>query len=399
MKHNQFKKQEIKIQRRTKPTEISECNKGIDAGSFLLGMTFSLILASTQSFANPVGGRVVAGSATISQTSPGRLDIVQGSNKAIIDWKGFSIKSGEHTNFQQPSVSSMALNRVTGSQLSAIHGSLTANGRVLLVNPNGVLFGKNSQVNVGSLIATTSDINNTDFMAGTFAFDKESNNLDASIINRGRIEVTEGGAVVLAAPSVINEGLINARLGQVVLAGAESFTIDFNGDGLLQFELGEKSQTESSANQSNNIPVSNSGTILADGGIVQMTTNVANTVVDHVINMDGVIQARSVHVQNGTIILSGGEPGIVAVSGTLDVSGAEPGQIGGVVKVLGEKVGLFDGDNLPLAPSIAALYSRSDFRQAGRHSCKKTEQGDAKQTCRGMDRENAGRRVRSGRAE
>jgi len=346
MKHIRKQRQGLEFQLCIKPRERFKANKSHEAGSFLLGVAFSFILATTQSFANPEGGRVVAGSATIQQTTAGRLDVLQNSHKAIIDWRGFSIQNGEHTHFQQPNTSSMTLNRVTGGQSSVIHGNLSANGNVFLLNPNGVLFGKNSKVNVGGLIATTSQIDNDDFMAGSFSFDKGSDKLSAAVINRGQIKVTDGGTVVLAASSVSNEGLINARLGQVVLAGTESFTLDFNGDGLLQFNLGEKTQLDSSAKQTENVPVTNSGIVMADGGVVQMTTHVANTVVDHVINMEGVIQARAVDVQGGTIILSGGESGIVAVSGTLDVSGAAPGQTGGVVKVLGDKVGLFDGTEI-----------------------------------------------------
>ena len=287
---------------------------------------------------NPQGGNVVAGSAVINQTSAGRLDIVQSSNKAVIDWRSFSIGNGEQTHFQQPSGSSVALNRVRGGQSSLINGLLTANGKILLINPNGVLFGKTSRVNVGSLFATTTDINNENFMAGRFVFDKPSDNLQASVTNLGRIEVNDGGAVVLSAPRVANEGLIKARLGHVVLAAGETFTLDFYGDGLLQFDLGGAVQGESA-----DAPLSNLGTIMADGGIVEMTARSANALVERVINMEGIIQAQAVDVKGGTIILSGGDHGVVAVSGNLDVSGRENGQVGGEVKVLGHKVGLFEG--------------------------------------------------------
>ncbi|MGR8930969.1 MAG: beta strand repeat-containing protein, partial [Gammaproteobacteria bacterium] len=317
-----------------------------------LALVICSILASGPVLANPQGGQVVAGQADITQTAPGRLDVIQNTDKAIIDWKGFSISSGEQTHFQQPSSSAMALNRVYGGQESLINGALTANGRVLLVNPNGVLFGKDASVNVGSLIATTSDIDNEKFLAGgQLTFDKPSQNPDAVVVNRGQIEVSDGGAVVLAAPSVTNEGLIKARLGEVVLAGTERYTLDFNGDGLLRFDLGDQAQAKdsSSANSGNKAAVSNSGTIVADGGVVQMTARVADAMLDKVINMDGVVQAQSVAEQNGTIVLSGGDSGIVAVSGTLDASGNAAGESGGDVKVLGEKVALFDGTHVDVS--------------------------------------------------
>jgi hypothetical protein len=83
--------------------------------------------------------------------------------------------------------------------------------------------------------------------------------------------------------------------------------------------------------------------IHAGGGVVTLTAQAADAVVDRVINMDGVIEARAVEAHGGTIILSGGEHGVVDVSGTLDASGQDDRQVGGDIKVLGETVGLFDG--------------------------------------------------------
>ncbi|MGH8647244.1 MAG: filamentous hemagglutinin N-terminal domain-containing protein, partial [Gammaproteobacteria bacterium] len=146
--------------------------------------------------ANPQDGRVAAGSASIVETSASRLDVNQHSDRAVIDWRSFDINSNEHTNFRQPSSSSVALNRVQGSGSSLIDGRLTANGQVFLLNQNGVLFGKNARVDVAGLVATTADINNEDFMNGHYRFAKASANPDARVVNQGQIHVQDGGAVV-----------------------------------------------------------------------------------------------------------------------------------------------------------------------------------------------------------
>ncbi len=307
----------------------------------LLAIAIASLLYQNSAIANPRGGKVVAGSAQIIQKSPGKLDIIQKSHKAVINWRGFSIARGEHTRFIQPSSSAIALNRVRGGQASLINGALTANGNVWLINPNGVLFGKGAQINVRGLMATTSDINNDDFMAGRYLFNKPTDNINATIVNQGQIEVTDGGSIVLAAHKVSNEGTIKAKLGHVVLASGDTFTMDFHGDGLLQFDIGDPVQQV--GNGDTEALVSNPGKITVDGGIVEMTARTRNTMVERVINMEGIIQARAVGVEDGTIILSGGEIGTVTVSGTLDVSGTEQGQVGGVAKVLGEKVGIIDG--------------------------------------------------------
>ena len=150
------------------------------------------ILGLRNPLANPTGGHVVIpGSATIRQSGAARLEVLQHHDKAIIDWRSFSIGSGEHTHFSQPSSSSVALNRVNGPDVSAINGQLTANGGIFLVNPNGILFGPGAEVNVGNLVATTADISNKNFLAGRYQFDRPSENLSASVVNQGRITVAE----------------------------------------------------------------------------------------------------------------------------------------------------------------------------------------------------------------
>src|SRR4051812_19922464 len=200
----------------------------------------AIVAASSAGLANPKGGLVNAGTATIQNTSPTQLDIVQKTNRAVIDWQSFDIAVGERTNFQQPSAAAMTLNRVHAADPSTIAGQLNANGSLVLINPNGVVFSRGSQVNVHSLIATPTDISNANFMAGKMRFDRPSPNPNARVVNEGTITVAEKGLAALVAPGVANSGVIQANLGHVVLAGAETFTVDFYGDGLINFDIGSK---------------------------------------------------------------------------------------------------------------------------------------------------------------
>ena len=121
----------------------------------------------------PSGGQVVAGQATINAPSGingNTLLIQQQSQNAAINWQSFNIGAGAAVNFAQPSASSITLNRVLGQNPSSILGNLTANGQIFILNPNGVLFGKGAQVNVGGLIASTLSLSNENFMAGRYAF-------------------------------------------------------------------------------------------------------------------------------------------------------------------------------------------------------------------------------------
>src|SRR5262249_49333404 len=145
----------------------------------------------------------------------------------------FNIRAGEKTQFVQPNAGSVMLNRVTGNPSpSVIDGMLTANGQVFLINPSGVLFGKTATVNTASFLATTSDISNADFMAGSYTFNIPGKP-DASIVNHGKITAASGGFAALVAPGVRNTGTITATLGTVALASGNVFTLDFYGDRLI----------------------------------------------------------------------------------------------------------------------------------------------------------------------
>lgn len=189
----------------------------------------------------PTGGLVVAGSGAIGTPQGGNLAIDQASRHMAIDWQQFNIGAGNVVRFNQPGADAVALNRVLGPDGSQIMGQLQASGRVFLVNPNGVLFGQNAQVDVGSLVASTWNISNTDFMAGNYRFKGEgagqgapasSTAQPAAVVNQGRITAADGGQVLMTAHAsdallqtvVNNTGVVEARTfenrqGKIVLLG------------------------------------------------------------------------------------------------------------------------------------------------------------------------------------
>lgn len=309
--------------------------------SFLITALFTgVTFFSGPLMANPEGGTIVAGSASIAQ-APGQTTINQSTDKAIIDWRGFSIDKGETTSFNQPSSSSMTLNRVTGGNISNIMGSLRANGQIILVNPAGIVFGAGSRVDAAGFIASTANIKNADFMKGNLRFFQDPSYGQSTIVNNGTITVADRGLVALVAPGVVNNGVINARLGKVALASGTEFTIDLYGDQVIHFAANSKTtqQPVDASGHPLNALVANHGAIYADGGRVSLSARAAENLVNNTINMDGVIEARSIQNHNGRIVLSGGN-GNVNVSGTLDASGISAGQTGGTIKVLGKHIQL-----------------------------------------------------------
>ena len=132
-----------------------------------------LLLYASAGFALPTGNELVAGSVNVTTPSAQQMQINQSSQKAIVNWQGFSIGQQERVNIQQPNASAALLNRVVGQDASNIQGRLNANGQVYLTNPNGVIFSKTAQVDVGGLIASTHDISNRDFLNGNLHFTQE----------------------------------------------------------------------------------------------------------------------------------------------------------------------------------------------------------------------------------
>ncbi|ROZ81310.1 filamentous hemagglutinin N-terminal domain-containing protein, partial [Pseudomonas sp. SSM44] len=171
-----------------------------------LAIAISLISASLHAADLPTGGNIVGGSGSISQDG-NSLNVQQNSDKLITNWDSFDIGAGNTVNFYQPGSNSVALNRVIGEDASAIYGNLNANGKVFLVNPNGVLFGQGAAVNVGALVASTLSLSDEDFNNGNYQFQGDGNN--AAVINRGSLKA-DNGTVALLGGQVSNQGIIQA---------------------------------------------------------------------------------------------------------------------------------------------------------------------------------------------
>jgi filamentous hemagglutinin family protein len=295
----------------------SATRAGARAGSFALkALALSMALAFGPALhAQPTGGVVVAGSATISGGAK-LTTINQASQNAVLNWQSFNIAAGETVRFVQPDGNAVALNRVLGAEPSNIFGNLSANGKVFLVNPNGILFGQGASVNVGGLVASTLAIGDADFMAGRFKFAGAG---AGAVVNQGALKA-DGGYVALLGATVSNTGTIAARLGTVALAAGEAITLDVAGDGLLHVAV-ERGALDAI--------VSNGGMIVADGGQVLLSAQTAGGLLQTVVNNTGLIQAQTIDTSTGTIRLLGAmDSGTVNVGGTLDASAPNGGNGG-----------------------------------------------------------------------
>lgn len=274
----------------------------------------------------PTGASVVAGQASVRQ-SGARMDIEQTSTRAAINWLSFDIGAQAKVQVQMPNAQSVSLNRVIGADPSALFGQLSSNGQVVLVNPNGIVFGAGSRVDVGGLVASAMDIRTADFMAGRMLFNRGGST--AGVLNQGTLTAGPGGYIALLAPEVRNEGVVSAQFGTVALAAGEAVTMDLAGSTLLGVKVDPASVKAL---------VDNRQLVQAEGGQVLMSAGAARHLLsqavagqagaDQLVESGGVVRLVSssgqVSVGAGRIAVEGST---VDVAGQLSASGAQAGEV------------------------------------------------------------------------
>lgn len=305
-----------------------------------LAATMMAMSFGGMAYAMPQGETIRSGHGEITRQDK-EMTVNQDTKHLAIDWKGFDINNDERVRFNQPDAASIALNRVTGDAKTFIDGSLTANGQVFVINPNGVLFGQNASVDVGSLVASTARVSDSQMEAfgngdGTLNLELADDST-AKVINEGTIRA-EGGLVALHAAAVENSGTIANEGGKIALAAAKNINLSADTAGKLNFTVDGTLAKASTLN---------SGVLKADGGYLVMTAKQAGDVMSTVVNNTGTIEAKTLHQnEKGEILLDGGDTGIVEVDGTINASGVEAGQSAGSIKAIGAETHVKDGANL-----------------------------------------------------
>ena len=311
-------------------------------------------------YAMPQGEVIRSGKGEITRQDKD-MTVNQDSKRLAIDWSGFDIANDERVTFRQPDKDSVALNRVVGDAASVIDGTLSGNGHVYVINPNGVLFGKNASVDVGSLVASTARISDSDMTnfanadGITMAIPEDSS---AKVINAGTIRA-EGGLVVLHAAEVENSGTITNPEGTTALAAAKNLSLSADTAGKINFTVdGALAKAKAL----------NSGVLKADGGYLVMTARSAGDVMSTVVNNTGTMEAKTLRQnEKGEILLDGGDNGIVELNGTLDASGMEAGQSAGSIKAIGAETHVEDGATLHAIGAVdgGLIETSGDYLEIG----------------------------------
>ncbi|MEO0454355.1 MAG: filamentous hemagglutinin N-terminal domain-containing protein, partial [Verrucomicrobiota bacterium] len=270
--------------------------------------------------ANPSGEQVIAGDVDISRAGS-TLTVNQGSDRAIINWQDFSIGAGQLTQFVQPSANSAALNRVTGSNVSSIYGTLQANGQIYLINPNGIAIGPTGVINTQSFIASTLDVTNEEFLAGgDMTFRHSHPRANVQIVNLGSISA-DGGDIVLIAQEIDNRGSLNAGRTVGLAAGSEVL-LTTTGDERLFIQAGSRAGS-----------VQNSG--LIEATMAELKAAGGNEYA-LAINNTGLVRATGAEKVGGRIILRA-DGGVVKNEGEI-IASDTTGDVGGTVQVSAEEI-------------------------------------------------------------
>ena len=293
----------------------------------------------------PGGNATIAGDITITSNDQS-MTIQQQSDQAIIEWNSFNIGENNTVTFNQPSSSSSALNRVVSGNPTTLAGSLNANGKVYVVNENGVYFTPTSIINAHSFAASTLALSNDNFLNNIFSFTSSNQSSLQSIINKGSITTLDGGFTALLGGAIDNEGTINANLGKVGLGAGKEMTLDLSGDKFLQVAVPIDAATTLLDHEGDTLHtlISHSGS--TKGNTIELDVGTAKNILSNAINIPGSLIANKAEQQKGKIILSGsgtikidgslkapstGEINItsdtLSLGGTIDVSDDLPGSI------------------------------------------------------------------------
>ena len=314
------------------PETARSRGKGASGKKSAVVMAICAVLGAG-AWATPAGWSITSGGGSITQTGSAGAStttVYQTTSKMSANWASLNTSKNETVNFIQPSATSVAVNRVLSNSATEFFGKLNANGQVYLINPNGVMFGQGSQINVGGLVASTLDVSDAAVGSNAQVF---SGNSAASVSNAGTITAHNGGVALLGA-QVSNTGSIIAYGGTVALGAGSNISLSFNGNRLMGLQVKEN-QLQALA--------FNGGLIQADGGHVLMSAGAKDSLIASVVNNTGVIQARTVSdAGNGVIELLGGmKSGTVNVGGTLDASAPKGGN-GGRIETSAAKVKVSD---------------------------------------------------------
>ena len=291
----------------------------------------------------PSGNTTIIGDISISSDTQ-TMTIDQQSDQAIIEWNSFNIGENNTVTFQQPSTSASALNRVISGNPTTLAGALNANGKVFVVNENGVYFTPTATINAHSFAASTLSLSNENFLNNIFSFNSSNQSSLQSIINKGSITTLDGGFTALLGGAINNEGTINANLGKLGLGAGKEITLDLSGDKFLQVAVPIELATTILDDENNDVKALIQHAGSSNAHTIDIDIGSAKTALNNAVFIPGNLVATTASQENGVITLGGStapinvlgnmtakeglvniDAGLISFTGKVDVSGEDSG--------------------------------------------------------------------------
>ena len=255
-------------------------------------LLLSILIAASMFMGAPDARAVSGGVVEAGQVDIGSGIIHQHTQRVVIHWDDFDIAPGERLEFCQPNVDAIALNRVASGVKTEIGGKLTANGRVVISNPDGISFVNGAKVDVHDIFATTATIATNDFMKSEFentlAFSADSRAKAGEIVNSGQIIAERVAGLI--APNLVNEGSIEAKV--VQMKHNDSFVLYLGENDIFGFNVNEGLKAS----------LSNTGIVYAEGGKIVLGVDYSVGIIESMISIQGEVKAPVID-HNGTSII------------------------------------------------------------------------------------------------
>ena len=222
-----------------------------------------------------------------------------GSRHSAINWQSFSVPSGSVTHFRQPDTGSTSINRVLANNPSAIFGTLSSNGRLVVVNPAGIAVGAGAVVDTAGFTASTLRMSDADALAGRLLFAADGAGAGPLQVD-GQV-LARSGDVVLIAPQVQvgAQALVQAPDGATLLAAGQS--VELTGRGLEGIRLHLQAPADRAVNL---------GTLQGD----------AVAIFAGQLQHSGLVQATGVTMDGGKVVLKA--TGAAEIAGTIEIGRA-----------------------------------------------------------------------------
>lgn len=252
-----------------------------------LALALAACFAAAPLRAQPAGAQAIHGAAALSRNGANLTVTTQngaGTGHSAINWQSFNVPGGSTTHFAQPNAASTSINRVLGNNPSAIFGTLSSNGRLVLVNPSGIAVGAGAVVDTAGFTASTLRMSDADALAGRMRFGQDGLG-GGSLSVQGRV-VARGGDVVLIAPQIDTgaQAVVQASGGDTLLVAGQKVALTGRGLEGIQLEL------QAPADRALNL-----GQLKGDSVAVFASQ----------LRHSGLVQAQSATVQGGKVVLRG----------------------------------------------------------------------------------------------